>query len=342
MRDIYPDFYKRFKCIANLCEDSCCKDWDIDVDSETEKFYNTVKSELGDKIRSLTYTDEYGERVFRSSDGRCPFWNDDMLCDIYIGLGEEHLSRTCANFPRVRVDFGDFRENILSFACPEAARFMLASDKSAYADFGGDYELESSENDDDYMSFLLKARNRSVELLTNSGEPFAYRLADCLEFNAQVQSLLNGEEPAPLESGSDNGTDFVFEMHKRFEIMSGDWRKALGKTADRADSLTISADFEKDFEKFALYYIYRYYLEAVNSNDVMYSIKRIVCAYIVTGKMDAYFAGLGYPFSRMRVLQRYSKEVEHSYDNTEALNAEFDKDERFKAEDLIAVLENMV
>ena len=132
MKDIYPDFYKRFKCIANRCEDSCCKDWDIDVDSETEKFYNTVKTPLGDKIRSLTYTDEYGERVFKSSDGRCPFWNDDMLCDIYIGLGEEHLSRTCANFPRVKVNFGDFRENILSFACPEAARFMLKAGGAAY------------------------------------------------------------------------------------------------------------------------------------------------------------------------------------------------------------------
>ena len=343
MKDIYPDFYKRFKCIANRCEDSCCKDWDIDVDSETEKFYNTVKTPLGDKIRSLTYTDEYGERVFKSSDGRCPFWNDDMLCDIYIGLGEEHLSRTCANFPRVKVNFGDFRENILSFACPEAARFMLKAGSSAYADFGGEYELKTSEDDEDYMSFLLKARNRSVELLTNQDEPFAYRLADCLEFNAQVQSLLNGEEPAPLESVDTECTaDFIFDMHKRFEIMSSRWRSYLEETAEKADGLTISADFERDFEKFALYYIYRYYLEAVNSNDVMYSIKRIVCAYIVTGKMDALFAEKDYPLSRMRVLQRYSKEVEHSYDNTEALNAEFDKDKRFEAENLIAILENLV
>ena len=342
MKDIYPVFYKSFKCIANLCEDSCCKDWDIDVDSETERFYNTVKSPLGDKIRSLTYTDEYGERVFKSSDGRCPFWNDDMLCDIYIGLGEEHLSRTCASFPRVKIGFGDFTEHLLSFACPEAARFMLSADKDAYTEFGGEYEINSSEDDKDYMSFLLKARNRSVDILTAEGEPFAYRLADCLEFNAQVQSLLNGEEPASLEEGCANdGTGFIFDMHQGFEIMSSRWKEALSDTAANADELQISGDFERDFEKFALYYIYRYYLEAVNSNDVMYSIKRIVCAYIVTGKMDALFEQRGYPLSRMRILQRYSKEVEHSYDNTEALNAEFDKDKRFEAENLIALLENL-
>ena len=100
------------------------------MDSATEQFYQTVKGPLGDKIRDLLITDEYGERVFRSGDGRCPFWNRDMLCDIYIGIGEEHLSRTCANFPRVHIDFGDFREHLLSFACPEAARFMLRADES--------------------------------------------------------------------------------------------------------------------------------------------------------------------------------------------------------------------
>lgn len=339
MRDIYPAFYQQFKCIANRCEDSCCKDWDIDVDSETEKFYQTVQGALGDKIRSLTVTDEYGERVFRSADGRCPFWNSDMLCDIYIGIGEEHLSRTCANFPRVVVDYGDFREHLLSFACPEAARFMLRAE-NPYRDFGGDTELDAAAENDDYMSFLLKARERTVAILENEAEPFAYRLADCLEFNAQVQSLLQGEEPSPLSPAESDGDDgFIFDMHRRFEIMSPRWKQALSDVAAQADALTIRGDFAHDFLQFALYYVYRYYLEAIHSGDVLYSMKRVVCAYLVTGKMDALFAAQGYPLSRMRILQRYSKEVEHSYDNTEALNAEFDNDPRFSAERLIALLE---
>ena len=71
-------------------------------------------------------------------------------------------------------------------------------------------------------------------------------------------------------------------------------------------------------------------------------MKRIVCAYIVTGWLDADFARKGYPLPRMRILQRYSKEVEHSYENTEALNARFDSDPRFSIENLIAMLEGMV
>ena len=123
--------------------------------------------------------------------------------------------------------------------------------------------------------------------------------------------------------------------------MSGEWKSALGEAALNAESLVISEDFEKDFEKFALYYLYRYYLEAVNSGDVLYAMKRIVCAYIVTGKLDADFARRGYPYPRLRVLQRYSKEVEHSYDNTEALNAGFDADSRFSVQNLIVTLENL-
>ena len=343
MNDIYPTFYKKFKCIANLCPDSCCKDWDIDVDCETEKYYSCVGGKLGDKIRKLTVTDEYGERVFISNNGKCPFWNQNMLCDIYIGLGEEHLSATCKNFPRMSVDYTDFCEHILSFACPEAARLMLEED-NAYADFGGENELFACENSDDYMSFLLKSRERTAKMLLDRSQPFAYRLADCLEFNAQIQIILNGGEPAPLDFDDTEpcGCGFIFDMHLNFEIMSSEWKDKVALAAKNGGELKISKEFDDDFEKFVLYYIYRYYLEAVNSGDVLYSIKRIICAYIVTSKIEAALKAAALPCDRLRILQRYSKEVEHSYENTERMNAEFSKDKRFSAQNLILMLEAMV
>ena len=342
MKHYFPKYCEKFRCIANLCPDSCCKDWDVVVDDTSFDFYNTAKGEFGDRLRSLMTIDEDGDRIFIKQGEKCPFWNSDMLCDIYINLGENHLCHTCKEFPRITQDYTVFCEHTLSFACPEAARFMLRADESAYADFGGSDELSLSEDSDDYMSFLLKTRERTVETLLQKDVPFSLRLADCLDFNAKVQSVLDGEEPEPLEIGDASGSDrFIFDMHLQFEIMSDTWKAALTETAALADRLVISEDFARDFEKFALYYTYRYYLEAVNSGDVLYAIKRIVCAYLVTGKMDAVFAQKGYPLSRMRILQRYSKEVEHSYDNTEKLNAEFDADSRFSVENLIAMLEGM-
>ena len=73
MKHIYPKYYKDFKCIANKCPDSCCKDWDVELDDNAEKYYNTVQGEFGDKIRSLTVDGEDNNRIFISrEDGRCP------------------------------------------------------------------------------------------------------------------------------------------------------------------------------------------------------------------------------------------------------------------------------
>ena len=341
VKDIYPSYYKKFKCIANLCPDSCCKDWDIDVDSETEKFYNTVHGELGDKIRRLTITDKYGERVFINNGVRCPFWNDDMLCDIYIGLGEEHMSETCRRFPRITLEYDGFREQILSFACPEAARLMLLED-NAYRDFGGSEELNTAEQSEDYFSFLIKARERSAQILLNEDQPMIYRISDCLDFNTQIQLIIDGEEPCPLnlDENKHHNSDYIIKEHLKLEIMSEGWKNALELALNLSPSEP-SENFDKDFEKYSLYLLYRYYLGAESTGDVLFSIKRIACAYIVTSRMDSALENTPDRPSRLRVLQRYSKEIEHSYENDAALGKLLTDDNTYSVEQLIEVLDNL-
>ena len=128
MEKFYPNYYKKFKCIANLCPDSCCQGWDIVVDKKSESFYNSVSGSFGDKLREVTFTDEDGDRIFAREGKNCPFWNKDELCDIYINLGEEHLCETCGKFPRITMDYTSFTEYTLSLACPEAARLILGED----------------------------------------------------------------------------------------------------------------------------------------------------------------------------------------------------------------------
>ena len=37
----YPDYYKKFRCIADKCPDTCCSDWQIVIDDESlEKYRN--------------------------------------------------------------------------------------------------------------------------------------------------------------------------------------------------------------------------------------------------------------------------------------------------------------
>ena len=50
----YPGYYKKFRCLAGECPDTCCIGWEIIVDRETEKTYQKLrkgKSELAERLR---------------------------------------------------------------------------------------------------------------------------------------------------------------------------------------------------------------------------------------------------------------------------------------------------
>ena len=93
--------------------------------------------------------------------------------------------------------------------------------------------------------------------------------------------------------------------------MTDEWREILCKASEHADE-QIPERYDDLFERMALYYIYRYFLTAVDSMDVMCTANRIFCAYIVIG--CALMTG---EYKAEKLFCLYSKEVEHSYDNAE-------------------------
>ncbi len=351
MKHIYPKFYDKFKCTAGKCPDSCCKDWDIEVDDRAQEFYESAGGEFGKKLKRLTEVDGDGDRIFVSQNGKCPFWNDKRLCDIYINLGEEHLCDTCKKFPRITQNYSVFAEHMLSFACPEAARLML-SEKNAFARYETRLDTVTEDFDCDLMRFLLKARKITFEIFGDGSLDFSSRLRLALQFNSSVQDLLCSEsydsgllkKPGINNCGSSEGGDckFIFSLHKKLDIMSGKWRDLLDKTERSADLPSIHGSFDDEFSVTAQYYVYRYYLTALDSLDVLSTIKRIVCCCVVVGKAEDYLSSVngGISFEeRTRLLQRYSKEVEHSYENSEMLEEEFFTNPDFSTENLMKILD---
>ena len=47
---IYPDYYKKFKCIADKCKHNCCIGWEIDIDNNTYDFYKKLTGDFAKKI----------------------------------------------------------------------------------------------------------------------------------------------------------------------------------------------------------------------------------------------------------------------------------------------------
>ena len=71
MQHVFPNYYKKFKCINKKCRHNCCIGWEIDIDDETAEFYKEVPGPFGDRLRkSIDYTDAY---CFKLKDGQCPF-----------------------------------------------------------------------------------------------------------------------------------------------------------------------------------------------------------------------------------------------------------------------------
>ncbi|MGN0442032.1 MAG: flagellin lysine-N-methylase, partial [Acutalibacteraceae bacterium] len=86
MKSTCHEFYNKFKCIADKCPDSCCKEWDVVVDDDSYTKYKNAGGEIGERLRRVMTVDSDGDRIFTLCNNRCPFWNEDMLCDIYIEL----------------------------------------------------------------------------------------------------------------------------------------------------------------------------------------------------------------------------------------------------------------
>ena len=131
----YPNYYKKFRCIAGDCPDTCCAGWEIPVDKASEKRYREAyrHGKISNKAfaRKLKKYVKQGRII--SEDVTCPFLNRDGLCEMYIELGPDALCHTCARHPRHLEDYGNLHEMVLLLSCPEAARLILEENDGEFS-----------------------------------------------------------------------------------------------------------------------------------------------------------------------------------------------------------------
>ena len=305
-----PSYFDSFRCIASLCSDSCCKEWDVQVDEEKAALYRALPGDLGDRLREVL-RDEDGETVMTIIDGRCPMWRHDGLCRIQAELGEEALCKTCREFPRLTHDYGDFVEMGLELSCPEAARIILSCPDPATVTTeipGG----EEPEYDAEAMEVLLRTRETLRAILRDTTHPANEVLALALMYGYQAQGELDGADIAPFDPeaalaearsfAAEGDVGMMLEFFSGLEILTPDWAARLQTSAPTpwsADHLTI-----------ARYFADRYWLQAVSDYDLVSRVKLMVLSCLVIRTLGGEVAPTA---------QAYSKEIENSIDNIEAL-----------------------
>jgi lysine-N-methylase len=127
-----PTYAAAFRCIGASCEDTCCGDWDIPIDSETYGKYQQFPPEkLGSLVSKFVHInapnppDNLYAQIYRDPSGFCPFLGTDHLCDIQKEYSPKLLSATCSIYPRSLSRVAGELEGSLSLSCPEAVRNVL-------------------------------------------------------------------------------------------------------------------------------------------------------------------------------------------------------------------------
>ena len=131
MREIKPDYYDKFACIAGRCPMTCCQEWKIAVDPVTEQKWKEKKD-----LFSAVCTKEEQRVIGLTEDHKCPFLNDEKLCSLVLTYGDELLSKTCRMFPREEHQYGDHVERSLMVCCPAVIDLLMEQEKIRFVETG--------------------------------------------------------------------------------------------------------------------------------------------------------------------------------------------------------------
>lgn len=309
MRIVKNSFYDHFRCIADSCPDSCCKEWDVLVDKRSASLYRSLPGQLGDRLRQVL-TEENGQIYMTLESGRCPMWRKDGLCRIQAELGESALCKTCRDFPRLTHDYGEFVEYTLELSCPEVSRLLLTGPRKppVVTHAPGRKEPDYDRN---AMEILLNTREQMYALLSSS-RPIGEALTLGLMYGYHAQAALNGietesfapdtalETACALAKPGEIGA--IPHFYAGLEILTEEWAARLN-----APSPT---PWTEPLRQLAVYGVERYWLQAVSDYDLAGRVKMVILSCLLVKSLG------GDP---VQTSQLYSKEIENNADNIDAI-----------------------
>ncbi|MBR2949433.1 MAG: flagellin lysine-N-methylase [Lachnospiraceae bacterium] len=309
MKLIAPDYYTKFQCIADRCRHSCCIGWVIDVDADTLEYYHSVEGTLGERLKNGI--DEGGEtpHFILGEEERCPFLNQNGLCDIITELGEGALCQICTDHPRYRNFYSDRTEIGLGLCCEAAGELILKrKEKTTLVVLEDDGENEELDVPDE-------------SLLTWREQLFAIAQNRNLTIEERVVSVLNAAEFAIPARSLVEWADIYLEL----ERLEESWTDRLQemKDTDISDApLLGTAEWEIAFEQLLVYFLYRQLPFALDDGEYEGRAAFCVLSYRIIRDLCRVHAvlhgGVGLD-DLVDLARQYSAEIEYSDENVEAL-----------------------
>ncbi len=297
MKEAVPNYYHKFKCIADKCKHNCCIGWEIDIDDDTLMLYENLDTPLGEKIRANITGDV---PHFKLANGdRCPMLSENGLCEIIAEYGEDAICDICYLHPRFKNFYSDFTETGLGLACEEAARIVLFETEKFSVKIPKDAEITEEEKE-----FFTK-REKIFDILTDRSLSMYDRLSHLAEEYGQKFEY---------------SLDMLLEKYKSLEILDKAWVAEIDKLKDAEFDCEIfkEDEYQTIFEQLAVYFIFRHLAGGIEDGNYE---KRVKFALISCYFIGALFC-CNMPVTQDKmidIVRMYSSEIEYALENTEGI-----------------------
>lgn len=298
MKTVVPDYYTKFRCIADRCRHNCCIGWEIDIDADSYARYREVGGDFGDRLRTGIDASS-GTPCFRLGEGeRCVFLNECGLCDIITELGEEALCEICDAHPRYRNFYADRVEVGLGLCCEEACRRILTNPDPVILvtleDDGEEDEPLAEETD------FFAVRARMLEILQDRSVTYDERAARLAAFCG-----LHSDTRPPAAWA---------EIYRGLERLDGAWDDCLDRLA-ACDTWQTGGEGDTVWEQLAVYFLLRYTPQSLDDGLLA---PRVAFALHATSLIRTLAQGMDMD-ALCELCRMYSCEVEYSEENVEEL-----------------------
>ena len=297
MLTVYPDYYAAFSCLMGACRHSCCKGWEIDVDEVSLARYKATDGDLGRRLSDAISYD--GDPHFiLAEDERCPFLNEEGLCEMILARGEEMLCDICREHPRFHNALPGRLESGLGATCEAAARLILGR-KEPLSLVGA----VSPSGDE-----IIDLRDEILLVVTDRSRSLSERVSEMLSLAGATVARRSNAEWA----------DLLLSL----ERLDGAWTEYLERLREIPGELYgfhSSEEHEIEYEQILSYFVYRYLASSECDLDVAENAALAAFSLglllLVAEDAELDFDG------RVELFRLYSSEIEYSEENLAELKA---------------------
>lgn len=316
-----PCYYDKFICTADKCTDNCCIGWEICIDADTCACYKSVDGAFGERLKQNIA--DGAEPSFILKNERCPFLNEDNLCDIITTLGEDALCQICRDHPRWFEWYGNEKEGGIGLSCEEGARLILTEE--GFADYFESECVDTPDEDFDEEAyrFLVSARESIFDILCDNSPTFTEKADIILDLCAKAEARLCGTEKQNLAP-----FDFNNELKKALPILAQTepidekWTAEFKRLSASPPHLAPSQTDEKYLTRLFAYFIWRYFLTSAFDYRVTEKVKLALFSVTVILALFSIKADESFD-SLLRSAVLYSKQMEYSLENLDIFFSQY-------------------